>query len=121
MKKLGILLGLFIIIGSITEINAQCWIDKAEGYNYKTIGKARPNGNNIDITWIDKVDGYGYKTVGKARPNGNNIDVTWIDKSEGYNYVTVGKIRPNSNENCFTQQVIAVAAYLLLLDEAAAN
>ena len=147
MKKSGILLGILIVIGSITEAAAQCWIDKKDGYNYKTIGKARPNGGGIDITWIDKKDGYNYPTVGKVRPNGGGIDIfwidkkdgynyptvgkarpnggginiTWIDKKEGYNYVTVGKIRPNSNEDCYTREVIAVAGYLLLLDETTTN
>jgi len=75
-----------------------CWIDKKDGdFNFKTIGKARPNGGGIDVVWIDKsVNYFNYETVGKARPNGGGIDIVWIDKTVNYfNYVTVGKARPN--------------------------
>jgi len=49
MKKL-ILLTTSLLLLSILQTNAQCWVDKVKGYDYETVGKLRPNSSTDDCS-----------------------------------------------------------------------
>lgn len=58
MKKIASLLGLVMLAG-VAEVNAQCWVDKKEGYNYVTVGRIRANSNE-DCYTREAIGAAGY-------------------------------------------------------------